>query len=156
MNRWLIVVTIVFSCGILAAAPTPAVPELPAKGEAVSIDADPMKACLSVAMMHSRPRIGDPDSQNFDSECNLSTPLTAKVLGTFEDIIVVEYKASGQSFAGSPCGESSVLLMSRQSWQALKSVEAALAKEKAEQQRRREAVRAIMRQNGVTALKKKQ
>jgi len=155
MNRWLIMATIVFSCGILAAAPTPAVPELPAKGDTVSIDADPMKACLSVAMMNSRPRIGDPDSQNFDSECNMSTPLTVKVLGAFEDTIVVLYTTTGQSFAGSSCSESGILLMSRQSWQALKSVEAALAKEKAEQQRRREAVRAIMRQNGVSAAKKK-
>lgn len=153
MNRWLIVATIVFSCGLMSASAAPTVSDLPAKGEIVTVDADPMKSPLSIFMMNSRARIGDPDSANFDNECNLSVPLTIKVLGAFADTIVVEYRTTGQNMSGQPCSDSSILLMSSQSWKALKSVEAALAKEKAEKQARRDAVRAIMRQNGVSAAK---
>jgi len=149
MNRWLIMATIVFSCGIVMAAPAPAAKKAPAAGDKVVLQAKPSAGPL---ILLPNPRLGDPDSPDFESNCQLAVPFEAKVLGTLPDpavadIVVAEYHSSAKDQGMFNCRSGSILLFSQDAWTALKAAEEQLAKEKAEQQRRREAVREIIRQN---------
>ena len=83
----------------------------------------------------------------------MTAPFTLKVLGTISDpalgdIIVVEYRPSA---AGSPslfrCRGGSTLVFDQKAWTSLKAAETALVRATADQERRREAVRDILRRN---------
>jgi len=152
MTRWLILSTIFFSAGMAFLGAQSAKAEdtaLPAKGETVSITGESGRAGLGVALMRDQPRVGDPDSANFDGECRLAAPCEVKVLGAISDVvlddtIVAAYSSPAKPLNGLSCGDKGIILLSRQAWQALKAVQAEEARWRAAMQRRREAVRAIV------------
>lgn len=150
MNRWLILATLAFSGGLAAAAqpPTPS----PAVGERITLAARPSNGPV---IMLPRPRNGDPDSPDFEANCQLTTPFELTVLGILADpgaasIIVARYRTASQDQGFLRCRDGGVLLVNREDWNTLKAAEAALARERAEQDRRREAVRAIIRRSRPT------
>ncbi len=163
MNRWLFAVTILFSFGIVAAAPPPAKPA-PSKvegkpvavGDTVSLAAKPSTGPVIIL---PQPRLGDPDKPDFENGCQLRVPFEARVLGLLPDpvaeaVIVVDYHASAKDLSSFYCRDGAVLLFSRDGWATLKAAEAAVAQERAAQDRRREAVRKILRQSGRAADRK--
>jgi len=153
MNRWLIPATLVFALGMyfLAAheAKASEPPPLPADGLIVSITGESGRTGPSVALMRETPRIGDPDSANFDGECRLSAPCEIKVLGSFSDAgsdvtIVALYASAAKPLSGLSCGDQGIILLSPRAWQELKAIQAEEARLQAAAQRRRQAVRDVI------------
>ena len=119
-------------------------PALPATGERVSVDASVYTSGLSLELIRTTVRNGDPESERFEQPCTPSSPMTAVVLGSVDDAIVVRYATSAGMYAGT-CPNGGVVLLDLAAWNALKRVEARLARQRADRERRREAVRAILR-----------
>lgn len=133
------------AAAVPAGANPPAPPQpLPQPGQTIRIDGNLAQPDVRVATQTASPRVGDPDSDRFEERCYLQAPLSVTVMGTFDDVIVARHRTSSRPGDLFACADNGVLLLSRETWTALRTVEAAEARARAERERRRQAVRAII------------
>ncbi len=156
MNRLLSIATILFSYGIVAAAPAPPVKKPATVGDKVVLATTPSSGPVTIL---PQPRLGDPDKPDFESGCQLVLPFEVEVLGLLQEpgdghAIVVEYRTPDKTSRYFRCNDGAILLFTQEGWDKLKAAEAAVAKERADQERRREEIRKILRQRGRSAARK--
>ena len=144
MNRFLITATIVFLAGLAAAGPAKA-KNLPTIGDTIVLAVRPANMPM--------PRVGDPDGQDFETNCDMSVPLTIKAVGTLPDpvvgnIIVAEYRSTAKDQSPYNCRNGSLLLFSQDTWVSLKAAQEEFSRKSTDQERRRETVRELLKKNG--------
>ncbi len=135
---------ILLSSAVSAAAP-PAPPPRPKAGDAVRIDGDAQKLGQSRVLGYDTLRVGDPDSEKFEDACRPEMPFSVEVLGVIDEIVVGRYRTSAKPGDFMACADGSAVLTDRAGWAALKSLEAAAAREKAAKEKRRDQIRQLLR-----------
>ncbi|MEY4745185.1 MAG: hypothetical protein RL272_1130 [Candidatus Parcubacteria bacterium] len=140
---------IVLAAAIASATPAHAdqagQPPLPQPGQTLHIEGNLALPDVRTATQSSPPRVGDPDSERFEENCALQAPLSLAVIGAVDgDVIVVRHRTAARRGDMFSCADGGVLLLSRATWTALRAVEAAENRARAERERRRQAVRALI------------
>jgi hypothetical protein len=117
----------------------------PQAGQTVTIDADAAAFDWRGALREVSVRVGDPDDDRFELDCQTAPPFTVRVLGGFESTVVLRYETTERPQGPFFCKNGGVITISLNGWEALKKAEAGIAAAKAAKERRRATIRDIVK-----------